>query len=103
MALGAGTFTNLLGEPSVAAVVNNYRDITARKELDAELKVFAARVERSNRELQDFASVASHDLQEPLRKIQAFGDRLQQGADSLGEEGRDYLARMQRQPGGCRP
>jgi signal transduction histidine kinase len=53
-------------------------------------------LERSNRELQDFASVASHDLQEPLRKVQAFGDRLvaRYGA-VLPPEGHDYLARMQ--------
>jgi signal transduction histidine kinase len=51
---------------------------------------------QSNRELEQFASVASHDLQEPLRKIQAFGDRLQEKcADGLGEQGRDYVARMQ--------
>jgi len=52
-------------------------------------------LERSNRELQDFAFVASHDLQEPLRKIQAFGDRLRtvQGP-KFDDQGRDYLDRM---------
>jgi signal transduction histidine kinase len=50
---------------------------------------------RSNLELASFASVASHDLQEPLRKITAFGDRLTSlYGDELGERGRDYLERM---------
>lgn len=51
---------------------------------------------RSNQELQQFAQIASHDLQEPLRKIQTFGDRLRtKCGDALDEVGKDYLGRMQ--------
>ncbi len=50
---------------------------------------------RSNTELERFAYVASHDLQEPLRKVQAFGARLKERyADVLDDRGQDYLARM---------
>ena len=71
-------------------------DVTERKQAEEELRDFAARLERSNTELQDFASVASHDLQEPLRKVQAFGDRLKASSgDALDAKGRDYLERMQ--------
>ena len=87
-----------LRDPSgrVVGVVCVSSDITARKEADEKLKRFAEKLERSNAELDSFASVASHDLQEPLRKIQAFGDRLRaKCGDELGEQGRDYLARMQ--------
>lgn len=71
-------------------------DITAKRRADADLLELTDRLTRSNRELQDFATVASHDLQEPLRKIQAFGDRLdKEYSQTLGAEGRDYVARMQ--------
>jgi len=60
-----------------------------------ELSIYSDELARSNRELEDFAFVASHDLQEPLRKIRAFGNRLESGYnDVIDERGRDYLARM---------
>lgn len=79
----------------VVGLVGITRDITEHKEAAEKLALYAARLEASNRDLQDFAYVASHDLQEPLRKIQAFGDRLKtKYNDALGEMGRDYLMRM---------
>jgi len=82
------------GEP--LEVVGYWVDITDRKRAEESVRDYAERLERSNRELQDFAYVASHDLQEPLRKIEAFGDRLKvKCADTLSDDGKMYLERMQ--------
>ena len=64
-----------------------FRDVTERKQerdeaeaLLKDVKEINRRLEQSNRELEDFAHIASHDLQEPLRKISSFGALLR---DSL--------------------
>lgn len=70
-------------------------DISDIKRGEALIQDYALQLERSNRELQDFAYIASHDMQEPLRKIQAFGERLERKyGERLDEDGRDYLTRM---------
>lgn len=75
-------------------------EIADRKRAQLKLQAYTTKLEQSNRELQDFAFVASHDLQEPLRKIQAFGDRLKvKFADKLGDQGKDFLDRMQNAAG----
>ncbi|WP_291843214.1 ATP-binding protein [Maricaulis sp.] len=81
-------------DKSVGAVVT-FRDVTNRKRDELALRRYAQELKRSNSELQEFAYAASHDLQEPLRKIQAFGERLNNKCyDALDDTGRHYLERM---------
>lgn len=69
-------------------------EIRRRLKIERELQEYSKSLARSNQELQDFAYVASHDLQEPLRKIQAFGDLLEsEYREALGD-GEEYLSRM---------
>jgi len=79
----------------LVTISDHARDQTQRQEAQQALESTNQRLAESNRDLQDFAYIASHDLQEPLRKISAFGDRLAtKYGDSLDERGLDYLARI---------
>jgi light-regulated signal transduction histidine kinase (bacteriophytochrome) len=77
-------------------------DIHDLKLAEEQLKVYAERLERSNRELEQFAFMASHDLQEPLRKIEMFGDMLLERATCLNEQERNYIDRMRNASGRMR-
>jgi len=82
-----GTCNRLLGVAT---------DISDRRAAENALKVYAEKLERSNIELEQFAFIASHDLQEPLRKVKAFGERLSKKlGDQIGDEEKDFLERMQ--------
>lgn len=74
-----------------------HAEIQERKRTEARLEQTLEELKRSNDELEDFAYTASHDLKEPLRKIQVFGGRLTtKYGDRLDETGRDYVDRMRR-------
>lgn len=100
--LSLGVFYTLYRNSNKVAELNSALAL-ANTELEEKVGVrtqallqYSEELQRSNRELEEFAFVASHDLQEPLRKIRAFGDRLQQKFSAqLGDTGSDYVVRMQ--------
>jgi light-regulated signal transduction histidine kinase (bacteriophytochrome) len=87
--------TNLAG--NLAYGISALRNQKERRRAEEGLQCYMKKLEQSNQALQDFASIASHDMQEPLRKIISFGGQLQvKCGDGLGETGRDYLERIQK-------
>ncbi|MFZ4796360.1 MAG: sensor histidine kinase [Bacteroidia bacterium] len=80
------------GEKLYAGVLH---DISVLKKAQKDIEDYSKRLEESNKDLQDFAYISSHDLQEPLRKVQAFADRIQKSEFAvLSDQGKDYLQRI---------
>jgi PAS domain S-box-containing protein len=82
-------------EGAIFAGMMVLHDITDIRKYQDELEFRIEELNRSNTNLEQFAYVASHDLQEPLRKIRTFGGRLEEKySTSLGDDGKDFINRM---------
>ncbi|RJR55304.1 MAG: response regulator [Desulfobacteraceae bacterium] len=79
---------------NISGLVLSLVDVTERRMARQNLERYAEELERRNRDLQDFAFVASHDLSEPLRKIQVFGELVLSKGKNLDQQAADYLRRM---------
>jgi PAS domain S-box-containing protein len=76
----------------VTHVAGVARDVTDRHSREEELRELKAQLEASNEELQQFAYVASHDLQEPLRMVRSYMTLLEnEYRDELDEEAQEYI------------
>jgi len=92
---GYDVFFNLLVVKIDDELLVSLTDHTANKRLQRELEASIAELKRSNASLEQFAHAASHDLQEPLRKIVVFTDKLmaEQG-ENLDDASFGYLERI---------
>lgn len=86
-----GVYTSAGDGPKVAGMMLTG---SAQRQMDEDTRRHILELERSNNDLEGFAYVASHDLQEPLRKIVTFADMLLSRQNSFGEKERDYLVRI---------
>ena len=92
-----GTFTDVQAEKSFSQELEKQVKQRTKELLIAKdnLTFKNDELEKMNKELESFAYVSSHDLQEPLRKIQTFSNRiLEKEYDNLSEIGQEYLRRM---------
>ncbi len=86
---------NFSGEGGNYILIGTVQDITSDVEASKELKAKNIELENANAELASFNYVASHDLQEPLRKIQGFSKRIiNEEANHLSDKAKDYFKRI---------
>ncbi|MGQ7946857.1 PAS domain-containing protein [Flavobacterium sp. WC2509] len=89
----AKSFTDLEGTQSI---IGTTQDVTEDYNKSLQLKQRNSELEKHVKELNEFNQVASHDLQEPLRKIQTFISRINdKEKDNLTDIGKEYLSRIE--------
>jgi light-regulated signal transduction histidine kinase (bacteriophytochrome) len=80
------------GSSQILATIAQGQDITERKRIEETLKEYSMKLETSNEELQQFAYVASHDLQEPLRMVSNYLSLLDRKyKDKLDPKAQEYI------------
>jgi len=97
-AMKAGAYDFLIkdhNEKFLSLLPSTIEKVVKRKIAEERLKKYLAELERSNEELRNFAFVASHDLNEPLRKIIGFGERLKGKVENLDPGVSIYASKMQ--------
>ncbi|MCH8157317.1 MAG: response regulator [Nitrospinae bacterium] len=72
------------------------QEVQQRKGAEKQLHLYAKTLERKNQELNDFIKIASHDLQEPLRKVGTFSDLLEIKLPNISAEEKDILDRLRK-------
>jgi len=79
-------------EGNLAGFISIARDVTARKRMEQKLKEAMDDLKRSNRDLEQFAYVASHDLQEPLRMVSSYTQLLSRRyKGKLGQDADEFI------------
>ncbi len=97
-AMNSGAYDFLIKDPYMgylSLIPSTIEKVMKRKHAEDRLSCYLTELERSNEELKNFAFVASHDLNEPLRKIISFGNRLLEKARNLDPEAKAYAEKMQ--------
>jgi PAS domain S-box-containing protein len=82
-------------ENAVIKIIGTTRDITELRSYERNLESIVSDLNRSNKDLEEFAYIASHDLQEPLRKLSTFSERLlTRHSNEMGPEAKRYAERI---------